>query len=99
MATLAYVLLPLSGIAAFLGGGSVRTRMHGLQAIAFGTAWPLALYGASEISAGATKAVFALGASIWAIFLVGTLLGRDPVVPGLRGVLIRAAADPLNEVG
>ena len=99
MATLAYLLLPLSGIAAFLGGGSVRTRMHGLQAIVFGTLWPLGLYGASEISPGATKVVFAVGAVIWAVFLVGTLVGRDPMIPGLRGVLERAAADPLNEAG
>ena len=99
MATLAYVLLPLSGIAAFLGGGSVRTRMHGLQAIVFGTVWPLALYGASEISPGATKAVFLVGALIWGVFLIGTLLGRDPMIPGLRGPLMRAAADPLNEAG
>ena len=99
MTTLAYVLLPLSGIAAFLAGGSVRTRVHGLQAILFGTLWPLALYGASELSAGATKVVFAVGALIWGIFLVGTLIGRDPMIPGLRGVLTRAASDPLNEAG
>ena len=99
MATLAYLLLPLSGIAAFLGGGSVRTRMHGLQAILFGTLWPLALYGASEISAGATKVVFVVGALIWLVFLVGTLIGRDPMIPGMRKMLERAAADPLNEAG
>jgi hypothetical protein len=99
MATLAYVLLPLSGIAAYLGGGSVRTRMHGLQAIVFGTVWPLALYGASALSAGATKVVFAAGALIWAVLLIGTLVGRDPIAPGLRGVLRRVAADPLNETG
>jgi hypothetical protein len=99
MATLAYVLLPLSGIAAFLGGGSVRTRMHGLQAILFGTVWPLGLYGASAISAAITKLVFAVGALIWAVLLVGTLAGRDPIIPGLRGLLERAAADPLNETG
>jgi hypothetical protein len=97
MATLAYLLLPLSGIAAFLGGGTVRTRMHGLQAIGFGTLWPLALYGASEISPEATKIVFFVGALVWAVFLVGTLIGRDPFIPGLKRVLERAASDPLNE--
>jgi len=99
MATLAYVLLPLSGIAAFLSGGSVRTRTHGLQAILFGTVWPLGLYGASAVSAAMTKLVFAAGALIWAVLLVGTLAGRDPIIPGLRGVLRRAATDPLNSEG
>jgi hypothetical protein len=73
--------------------------MHGLQSILFGTVWPLALYGASEISPGVTKVVFAAGALVWAIFLIGTLVGRDPIVPGLRGTIERAAADPLNESG
>jgi hypothetical protein len=99
MATLAYVLLPLSGIAAFLGGGSVRTRLHGLQAILFGTVWPLGLYGASSISSTMTKLVFAAGVLIWAVLLVGTLAGRDPIIPGLRGVLRRGAAGPLNSEG
>jgi hypothetical protein len=99
MATFAYLLLPLSGIVAYLDGGSVRARMHGLQAILFGTAWPLALYAASALSSGATKIVFGVGAVAWMIFLVGTLVGRDPVIPGLRGALERAAADPLKEPG
>ena len=97
MATFAYVLLPLSGIAAYLGGATPRVRRHGLQAILFGTAWPLALYGASSISPGATKVVFAIGALIWLVFLVGTAIGRDPTIPLLGGALERAATDPLKE--
>ena len=99
MATLAYLLLPLSGIAAHLGGGTARIRFHGLQAICFGTVWALALYGGSAISTAVTKIVFVAGAVLWVLFLVGTLIGRDPRIPMLGPLLERAAEDALKGSG
>ncbi|MGH2755455.1 MAG: hypothetical protein ACRDLB_13630 [Actinomycetota bacterium] len=96
MATLAYLLLPLSGIAAYLGGGTARIRFHGLQAIVFGTVWPLALYGGSAISTAITKVVFVAGAVLWVVFLAGTVVGRDPRIPVLGPMLERAARDALS---
>ena len=87
MAALAYVLLPLSGLVAFVLARSARIRFHGAQAIVVGLAWGLALYGASALSSSITRVVWGLGALVWFVLLVGTALGRDPAVPGLRGVL------------
>jgi hypothetical protein len=94
MAALAYVLLPLSGLIAYAVGSSPRMRLHGLQAIVFGAAWPATLFVASWISARATQVVFALGAVAWIALLVLTAAGRDPGLPGLRGLLERAAVSP-----
>lgn len=84
MAALAYALLPLSGLIAFLFASEPRVRFHGAQAIVFGTLWAGALYGASVASPTLTLIVAALGALAWLIFLVGTAGGRDPALPGLR---------------
>ena len=92
MAALAYVLLPLSGVIAFLVGGSARIRFHGLQAIAVGTVWAVAAYAASWIAPLATVAVFGVGAVVWFVLVVSTLLGRDLRLPG-AGPLKRLAED------
>lgn len=92
MAPLAYLLLPITGLVAYLFGDA-RARLHGLQAIAFGLVWPLCLYGAASTSAAATRIVFAVGALLWLGVIVATAAGRDPVVPGLRGWLARLAED------
>jgi uncharacterized membrane protein len=94
MAALAYVLLPLSGLIAYVLGSSPRVRLHGLQAIVFGAAWPAALFVASWISELATQVVFGLGALTWIALFVLTAAGRDPGLPGLRGLLERAAVAP-----
>ena len=84
MAALAYVLLPLSGLIAFLVGSSARVRFHGLQAIALGSVWALAAYAASAIAPVVTAAVFAVGALTWAALMIGALMGRDLRLPGAR---------------
>ena len=91
MAALSYLLLPVSGLIAFLTAADARVRFHGSQAIALGLVWPLALYAASVVSATLTQVVFALGVVVWATFALAALMGRDPVLPGLAGILTEAA--------
>lgn len=91
VAALSYLLLPISGLIAFLTAADARVRFHGSQAIALGLVWPLALYAASLVSVTLTQVVFALGVLVWATFAVAALVGRDPVLPGLAGILTEAA--------
>ena len=99
MAALSYLLLPVTGLFAFLKGPSVRVRFHGLQAVVIGLLWPLSLYAASALSRGATQAVFLLGVVVWLGFFVGTLLGRDPRLPGVSRSLGRWARTPVSSKG
>lgn len=94
MAALSYVLLPLTGMIAYFAGDGPRARFHGLQAVLWGAAWPLSLYGASAISPGVTRMVFAVGALVWLFLLTATALGRDPALPLIGGLLRRWAEDP-----
>ncbi|MGH3239363.1 MAG: hypothetical protein ACRDNL_03230 [Spirillospora sp.] len=94
MAALAYLLPPLSGLLAYLRGARERTRFHGLQSVAFGAAWPLALYAGAAITPGASQAVFGAGILVWAVLLVGTALGRDPRLPGGGHLRHLARPDP-----
>ena len=91
MATLAYLLPPLTGLFAYLRGVDERARRHGLQSILLGALWPALLFVAASISPGVAQVVWALGALAWFAALVGTLLGRDPTVPLLEPLLERAA--------
>jgi uncharacterized membrane protein len=91
MAALAYLLPPLTGLVAYLGGSTPRARFHGLQAILFGVVWPVLLYVVSYVSPVATQVVFVVGVVFWAFSLAVTALGRDLRVPGLRAALERAA--------
>lgn len=91
MAGLAYLLLPLSGLIAFLSGGSARLRFHGLQAIVFGTSWAGLLYGASALGATATLIMAATGAIVWVIFALGAALGADPALPWIGQTLWKVA--------
>jgi hypothetical protein len=91
VAALAYILPPLTGLAAYFGASSVRTRFHGLQSIVLGVLWPAALYGGSLITPGATQAAAALGGATWLWFVIGAATGRDPQWP-LAGKWLRAAA-------
>ena len=92
MAGLAYLLLPVSGLVAYLTGSTARTRFHGLQAIAVGLAWPLALYAASAVAPLLTQVVFVAGVALWVLLLIGAAAGRDPSVPWI-GKRLRAAAE------
>lgn len=83
MAALAYLLLPVTGLVAYLSGRDPRTRFHGLQAITIGLLWPVALYAASIGPPIGVQVVFVVGFVTWAAFLVATLMGRDPRLPGL----------------
>ena len=91
MAAFAYVLLPITGLVAYLTGADGRARFHGLQAIAIGLLWPVALYIAALGPAVAVQAVFVVGALVWFGFLVATLLGRDPRLPLIGRSLERLA--------
>jgi uncharacterized membrane protein len=91
VAAFAYVLLPLSGMLAYFLGSTARVRFHGLQAIILGVAWPLALYGSSRLSAGATQLAFVVGVAVWLAFLLLTLIGKEPRLPGLGRWLARAS--------
>ena len=94
MAALAYLLLPLTGVFAYLKGSSARVRFHGLQAVAIGLVWPVALYAGSVLSVRVTQAVFLIGVVVWLGFLVATLVGRDPRLPGVSRSLVRWARMP-----
>jgi uncharacterized membrane protein len=98
MAALAYVFPPVSGLIAYLRGSSARVRFHGLQAVLLGLAWPASLYVFSWISPGATQIAFVVMTCLWIVALAGAALGRDPTLPGLRGVLTAAASNSPREV-
>ncbi|MEA2446774.1 MAG: hypothetical protein QOK47_411, partial [Actinomycetota bacterium] len=44
MAALAYLLPPVTGLIAFLFAIDPRLRFHGLQSVALGAVWPVAIY-------------------------------------------------------
>jgi uncharacterized membrane protein len=91
VAALAYVLLPVSGLAAYLKGATPRTRFHGLQAIVFGAMWPVLLYAATWTTALVTQLVGAVGFLGWVTLIVSTAAGRDLQLPFV-GRRLRAAA-------
>lgn len=94
MAAFAYVFLPVTGLVAYFRGRDRRARFHGLQAIAYGTLWPAALWLTSFITAGAVQITFGVGVLVWLTLLAGTAAGRDPRLPLLAGPLKRAAEAP-----
>jgi uncharacterized membrane protein len=87
MAAFAYLLLPVTGLIAYLTGHDTRARTHGLQAIVVGLVWPLCLYVAAFGPAVAVQITFGVGAVVWLGLLVLTLFGRDPVLPVIGGPL------------
>jgi uncharacterized membrane protein len=95
VAAFAYVLLPVTGLVAFLKGPSSRMRFHGLQAIVLGAAWPLLLYAATWITTVVTQVVFAVGLLVWMIFIIATAVGRDPGLPLIAGRLRTVAETPV----
>jgi uncharacterized membrane protein len=90
VAALAYVLLPVSGLLAYLKGTTPNVRFHGLQAIVLGTVWPLLLYAATWISPAVTQAIFAIGLLTWVVMIATAAVGKGlrlPVIAGwLKGV-------------
>lgn len=99
MAALAYLLLPVSGLAAYLKGRSPRVRFHGLQAIALGLVWPAALYGCTFWTPGATQVCAAAGAAVWLGFLAATAFGSNPRLPVAGKFLQRAAREDPRSLG
>jgi uncharacterized membrane protein len=97
VAALAYVLLPVSGLIAYLTGSTPRTRFHGLQAIALGAVWPILLYAATWTSPGVTQVVFLFGLLSWIALLVAAALGRDLELPLLGSRLRKIAEMPPAE--
>ena len=91
MAAIAYLLPPVTGLFAFTLGSSKRVRFHGLQSVALGFLWPLAIYGGSLLSPGITQGAFIAGAALWLLLLLGTAVGRDPGIPGARAALEAAS--------
>ena len=92
MAAFAYLLPPATGLIAYLTGRTARARRHGLQSVAFGTLWPLALYAAAALSARAAQVTFIAGAAMWIGLLAVTAAGRDAHLPGTGRWLDFAAA-------
>jgi uncharacterized membrane protein len=97
MAALAYLLPPVSGLAAYLLGSSPRMRRHGLQAVLLGVAWPALLYAGAAVSPGATQVVAGLEVAVWGAFIVGAAAGRDPRWPVLGEWFERLAAESPRE--
>ena len=91
MVALAYLFPPITGLIAYLRGETPRARFHGLQSVLLGVLWPAALYVCSWISPAATRIAFAVAAALWLVALVGTAVGRNPGVPGLRSRLAALA--------
>lgn len=86
-----YLLPPLTGFLAYLRGGDESARFHSLQAVAFGTVLPLVLYGASWVSALATRVAAAAGFALWLVLIVAAARGKTLSLP-LIGPLARRAA-------
>jgi uncharacterized membrane protein len=97
VAALAYVLLPVTGLAAYLKGPTPRTRFHGLQAIVFGAVWPLLLYAATWTTPVATQVVAIVGFLGWLTLIVATAAGRDLQLPFVGRRLRAAAQTPVTE--
>ena len=91
MAALAYLLLPISGMAAYFLSTTERGQFHGAQAVALGFVWPVALYGSSFFAAVVTQIVFAIGTLIWIGLIVATAVGKDLRLPYIGDVCARAA--------
>jgi uncharacterized membrane protein len=91
MAALAYLLLPVTGVIAYFNSSSARVRFHGLQAIALGALWPLAIYAGSALSSSAGMAAWVAGALVWLAVMISAAFGFDVRLPGLGGYLWRAA--------
>jgi uncharacterized membrane protein len=94
MAALAYLLLPVSGLMAYLLAEEPQLRTHGLQAITVGALWPAAIFAGSAISPTATRIAFVAGAITWIALLVAAALGMDPRLPLIGRFLERVAAEP-----
>lgn len=94
MAGLAYLFLPLTGLAAYMKGRDARTRFHGLQAILFGFLWTVALFGCSEVSPLATVVCFGIGGLVWLGLMIPAFFGKDVRLPLVGRLLQRASLEP-----
>lgn len=91
MAAIAYSLLPLSGLIAFLVAKDPRVRFHGLQAIVVGTVWAGAIYVGSWLSSLVVRGVFVVGGLVWLALMATALFGLDVKLPGIGNALRRLA--------
>ena len=96
-ASLAYLLLPVTGLVAYLKGLEPRTRFHGLQAIVLGLVWPVALYAMALGPPVAVQLTFAVGFLVWLAFLGLTAVGRDPRIPYVGALLERLASTGIRD--
>ena len=87
MRALAYLLPPISGMAAYLASTDARTQAHGVQAVVLGGAWPLGLWLASAVSAMATRVVFVGFLALWVAMLVTAALGRDVMIGWIKSAI------------
>jgi len=94
MAALAYLVPPVSGLIVYLVAASQRVRFHGLQSVALGLLWPLALLAGGLLSPAVTHLAAVTGMAAWLAFLTGAALGKDPRWPGLGRVLWSLAERP-----
>jgi uncharacterized membrane protein len=92
VAAFAYILLPVSGLIAYFTGRTARMRLHGLQAVFLGAAWPAALYAGSAVSARVTQITWALGALLWVALMGAAAFGKDLRLPLVGPRLQRVAA-------
>lgn len=93
MAALAYLFPPISGLIAYFMGRDERVRYHGMQAVIFGLVWPMAIYGCSRISPGATQVAFFAGAAMWLLLFALTAFGLNPRLPGTGPILTRLTTE------
>ena len=91
MPALAYLLLPISGMAAYFLSTTERGQFHGAQAVAMGFVWPITLYVSSFVAPVATQVVFALGMIVWIGLIVTTAVGKDLRLPYVGALCARAA--------
>lgn len=90
MAVLAYLLPPISGLLAYLKGGTDAVRFHGLQSVLLGVLWPALLFGCSEVSPTATRVAAAVGAGSWIMLAVVAGAGGRPVIASVANRIERA---------
>ncbi len=93
MAWMAYLLLPITGLVAYLKGATARVRFHGLQAIVYGFVWPASSILVAYLSGAGARVVFSLGGVVWLGLMVATSIGRDPKLPVVAGFLDRVAQE------
>ncbi|MDP9225017.1 MAG: hypothetical protein M3P18_14455 [Actinomycetota bacterium] len=92
MPALAYVLLPVSGIIAYVKGTTAEVRWHGLQAVVLGAVWPVLLYASTWIDPVVTQVLFGIGLLTWLVLMAGAAFDRGIRLP-VVGAWLHAVAE------